>query len=335
MLVKMLFNNKQMEELIVEQIEDYALSKKERPKAQFAQIGIVGAGTTGQRIILMIASKGIEVIFLELDQAGIEEAYRELAEELDNKIEHWGMTAGDKRAVLSRIKGTLNYNDFKDCDLVIESILSKQREHSVEIRKSIFKKIEEHVNRHTIIATNSTTTVITELANELIQKDRCLSLHFSTTNPGANIVEVVKGLYTSEETCDNVRKFTTLIDKIPIPVDESPGLISVRLFVSLIGEACDALMEGVATKENIDLTMRNGLGLPLGPFEMADKIGLDKVVRWMDNLYYEFGDMKYKPSPLIKKLVRAQHLGRKTCMGFYTYDAQGNKVDSIHKVDNC
>ncbi len=324
-----------MEELIIEQIEDYALSKKERPKALFAQIGIVGAGTTGQRIILMIASKGIEVVFLELDQASIDDTYRELAEELDDKIEHWGMTAGDKRAVLARVKGTLKYTDFKDCDLVIESILSKQREFSVDIRKSVFKKIEEHVSEHTIIATNSTTTVITELANELIHKDRCLSLHFSTTNPGANIVEVVKGLYTSEETCENVRKFTTLISKIPIPVDESPGLISVRLFVALIGEACDALMEGVATKENIDLTMRNGLGLPLGPFEMADKIGLDKVVRWMDNLYNEFGDMKYKASPLIKKLVRAQHLGRKTCMGFYAYDTHGNKVDNMQKTINC
>ena len=324
-----------MEELIIEQIEDYALSKKGRPKAQFAQIGIVGAGTTGQRIILMIATKGIEVVFLELDQATIEEAHRELAEELDNRIEHWGMTAGDKRAVLSRVKGTLDYNDFKDCDLVIESILSKQREFSVDIRKSVFTKIEEYVGRHTIIATNSTTTVITELANELIHKDRCLSLHFSTTTPGANIVEVVRGLYTTDETCDNVRKFTTLIEKIPIPVDESPGLISVRLFVALISEACDALMEGVASKENIDLTMRNGIGLPLGPFEMADKIGLDKVVRWMDNLYNEFGDMKYKAPPLIKKLVRAQHLGRKTCMGFYMYNNEGDKVDSIQKVTNC
>jgi len=324
-----------MSELIIEQIEDYALNKDERPKAQFAQIGIVGAGTTGQRIILMIASKGIEVVFLDVEQSLIDTAYRDLADELDNKIEHWGMTSGDKRAVLSRIKGTLDYNDFKDCDLVIESILSKQREYSLDIRKSVFKRIEEHVSPQTIIATNSTTTVITELATELNHKDRCLSLHFSTTTPGANVVEVVRGLYTTEQTCENVRKFTTLIGKIPIPVDESPGLISVRLFVSLIGEACDALMEGVASKENIDLTMRNGLGLPLGPFEMADKVGLDKVVRWMDNLYSEFGDMKYKPSPLIKKLVRAQHLGRKTCMGFYSYDEHGNKTEAIHTSRNC
>ncbi|OQY02065.1 MAG: 3-hydroxybutyryl-CoA dehydrogenase [Bacteroidetes bacterium 4572_117] len=324
-----------MGELIIEQIEDYALSKKEKPKSQFAKIGVVGAGSTGQRIILMIAAKGIEVVFLELEQAGIENAFKELTEELDNKIEHWGMTTGDKRSVLSRIKGTLDYSDFHECDLVIESILSKQREYSVDIRKSVFTKIEEHVGRHALIATNSTTTVITELANELVHKDRCLSLHFSTTTPGANIVEVVKGLFTSEETCENVRKFTTLIGKIPIPVDESPGLISVRLFVSLIGEACDTLMEGVASKENIDLTMRNGLGLPLGPFEMADKIGLDRVVRWMDNLYNEFGDMKYKPSPTIKKLVRAQHLGRKTCLGFYSYDSHGNKVNQTLATRNC
>jgi 3-hydroxybutyryl-CoA dehydrogenase len=213
--------------------------------------------------------------------------------------------------------------------------LSKQREYSLDIRKGVFQKIEEHVSPHAIIATNSTTTVITELASGIKHKDRCLSLHFSTTNPGANIVEVVKGLHASEDICQSVRKFATLIGKIPIPVEESPGLISVRLFVSLIGEACDALMEGVASKEDIDLTMRNGLGLPLGPFEMADKIGLDRVVRWMENLYNEFGDMKYKPSPLIKKLVRAERLGRKTCMGFYTYDTHGNKINSMHRVENC
>ena len=324
-----------MEELIIEQIEDYALSKKERPKAQFSQIGVVGSGTTGQRIILMIAAKGIEVVFLDLNENIIQQTYKELTNELDNRIEHWGMTDGDKRAVLSRIKGTTDYADFKNCDLVIESILSKQREYSLEIRKAVFKQIEEHVSRDTIIATNSTTVVITELASGLKYKDRCLSLHFSTTNPGANIVEVVKGLHTADDICQNVRKFATLIGKIPIPVDESPGLISVRLFVSLIGEACDALMEGVASKEDIDLTMRNGLGLPLGPFEMADKIGLDRVVRWMENLYNEFGDMKYKPSPLIKKLVRAERFGRKSCMGFYAYDNAGNKIKGVQKVEVC
>lgn len=324
-----------MKEKIEEQIESYALSQKGRPKAQFAQIGVVGGGTTGQRIILMIATKGIEVTFLDLSQEKIDQAFEEMANELDSRIEHWGMTSGDKRAVLSRIKGTTEYKDFKDCDLVIECILSKVREFSVEIRKNVFKKIEESVSKDTIIATNSTTTVITELSSELENKDRCVSLHFSTTAPSASVVEVVRGLHTSQSVCDNIHKFTTLINKIPVPVDESPGLISVRLFIALIGEACDVLMEGVASKENIDLTMKNGLGLPLGPFEMADKIGLDKVVRYMDNLHKEFGDLKYKPSPLIKKLVRANRLGRKSGKGFYSYDENGNKIIEKTTVNNC
>jgi 3-hydroxybutyryl-CoA dehydrogenase len=315
-----------MEDKIIEQIENYALNKKERPKSQFAQVGVVGAGTTGQRIILMIATKGIEVVFLDLSKEKIDLAIKDMAEELDNRIDHWGMTTGDKRSVLSRIKGSTDYKDFRDCDLVIECILSKIREFSVEIRKNVFKRIEESVNRNAIIATNSSTIVITELSSELEYKDRCMSLHFSTTAPDANIVEVVRGLYTSENVYEDVKKFAKLIEKIPIPVDESPGLISVRIFTALISEACEVYMEGVATKENIDLTMKNGVGLPLGPFEMADKIGLDKVVRWMDNLYKEFGDMKYKPSPVLKKLVRANRLGRKSKQGFYSYDEHGNKL---------
>ncbi|MDA3866322.1 MAG: 3-hydroxyacyl-CoA dehydrogenase NAD-binding domain-containing protein [Salinivirgaceae bacterium] len=315
-----------MSEIKVEPIEKYGLSAKSKPKSQFSTIGIVGCGNTGQRIALMTASKGVEVVFLELEQEKIDQAFREINEELDRRINHWGMTEGDKRSILSRIKGTLEYSDFKNCDLVIESILSRTREDAIETRKSVFRCIEEYVSEHAIIATNSTTLVITELASELKHKDRCISLHISTTAPEASTIEIVKGMHTSEAVCEDVHRFAKLIGKTAISVQESPGLVTARLFVSFISEACDVLMERVTEMENIDFVMRNGIGMPLGPFEMADKIGLDRVIRWMENLYEEFGDNKYKPSPILKRLVRAGYLGRKSGRGFYQYDENGQKI---------
>jgi len=311
---------------IIEPIEQFALSKKNRPKALFSRVGVVGCGAVGQSIVIMIATHGIDVVFIEVDEHKIEAALQAIESDLDTKINHWGMTDSEKRLVMNRIKGSIHCRDLKGCDLVIEAIKSRSREDRVSLRKELFKRIEENVDPSTIIATNSTTIVITELSSELVHKDRCVSLHFSTSNPGANIVEVVRGLNTSQETYDNVKKFVSLIDRTMIPVDESPGLISVRLFATLINEACSVLMEGVGSMEDIDLSVRSGLGLGMGPFELADKIGLDKVVRWLDNLYNEFGDMRYKASPMLKKLVRANHLGRGTGKGFYRYSPDGKKV---------
>ena len=324
-----------MSEILTESIENYALSVKEKPKVLFSHVGIIGCGTTGQRIALMIASRGIEVVFLELSDEKIKEAYEELDEQLTKRINHWGMTKNEKKLILSRINGTTKYEDLSECDLVLDAILSKIREHSIEERKAVFKRIEQNVNVHTIIATNSTSTVITELASELEHKERCVSMHFSTTAPAARVVEVVMGIYTTPGVIKDVKKFAKLINKDAIMVEESPGLVSVRLGVALIGEACDILMEGVSSKEDIDYVMKNGLRLPLGPFEMADKIGIDRVFRWMENLYNEFGDKKYKASPIIKKLVRAKHFGRKTCEGFYKYDEHGNKLKDQTKQINC
>jgi len=311
---------------IVEPIEQYALSKKDRPKTLFSKVGIVGCGTVGQTIAVLVATHDIEVVFIEIEQEKIDAAYKGMEAALDHKINHWGMTINEKKLILSRIKGSLKCSDLQGCDLVLEAVKSKSREQRVSIRKDIFKRIEAQVSPETIIATNSTTVVITELSSELKHKDRCVSLHLSTSNPSANIMEVVKGLYTSDETYRNVEKFAKLIGRKMIPVDESPGLISVRLFASLINEACEVLMESVGTKEDIDLAVRAGLGLGRGPFELADKIGLDKVVRWLDNLYNEFGDMRYKASPILRKKVRANQLGRSTGKGFYEYTPEGIRI---------
>ncbi len=318
-----------MSDIIIEAIENYGLSQKNRPKQLFSKVGIVGCGTVGQSIALMISQKELEAVFIELAEEKISYALCKIELELDNMIQHWGMTAGEKRAILSRISGYVGYENLKGCDLVIECIRSKTRERRISSRKEVFKNVEKYVSRDCIIATNSTTIVITELSSELEHKDRCVSLHFMTDTPNAKMIEVVRGLYTSDEAYERVCKFVRMLGKTVIPVQESPGLISVRILVALLNEACEVLMEGVGSMENIDETMRVGLGMVLGPFETADKIGLDKVMRWMENLYYEFGDKKYIASPLIKKLVRANQLGRISGKGFYHYDEAGKKIANI------
>jgi 3-hydroxybutyryl-CoA dehydrogenase len=310
----------------IEQLEDYALNKDNRPKTLFSRVGIVGAGTVGQNIARMVSSKGLDVVFLDISQHRVDQAFEELAKELDRIIERWGMTNSEKLAILSRIKGTTDYNKFKGCDIVIEAVKSTTREHSHEVRAKILQNIELYVDRDTIIATNSSTQVITELTADLTHKDRCVSFHFLTPEADARVVEIVKGLHTSQTAYENTIKFANLIGKKVIPVKESPGLISTRLMVPLINEACEILMQGMGKMEDIDLTMKAGFGLPLGPFEMADKIGLDKILRWCENLYDEFGDLKYKSSPLLKTLVRANQWGRRTGKGFYEYNKDGNKV---------
>ena len=322
---------------VEEKIEKYSLKKSainSQATNVFTKIGIVGCGILGQEIAKMISSHGLEVVFLEISEQKIKESFTRIDRDLDGMIERWGMTTSEKRAILSRISGVTDFANLAGCDLVIESIKSRTREDSVAIRKDIFKRIENVVEDDTIIATNSTTLVITEMSSELAHPERCVSLHFISPAAEIPIVEVARGLHTSDEAYKKVCRFARILDKTIIPVVESPGIISTRLIAPMINEACEILMEGVATMDDIDLTMKEGYGFPLGPFELADKIGLDMVVRWLDNLYREFGEIKYKASPMLKKRVRANHLGRETGIGFYHYDAEGKKIES-ERVDGC
>ena len=317
-----------MAEILVEPIEGYALSKnKKKGTTLFSKVGVVGCGKEGQSIARIASWHGMEVVFLELTEEKIEMAIANIGKELDNRIENWGLTPSEKKAIMSRIKGTMDYKDLAECDFVIEAIRSDDKgARSIDARKEVFKKIEEIVREDTIIATNSTTIIITELASEMKKPERCISLHFFVTSPEARIIEVVKGLYTSEEVYNRVCTFVKLINRDVIPVEESAGLVSVRLYVTLLNEACQVLMEGIATMSDIDKTMKVGLGMRFGPFRTADIIGLSKITKWMDNLYEEFGSSKYKPSPLIKRLVRAKHLGVVSGEGFYKYDENGNVI---------
>jgi 3-hydroxybutyryl-CoA dehydrogenase len=311
---------------IKEPIEGYGLSQKNKVKTLFSKIGVIGCGMDGRQIVRIASISGIEVVFIELDNERIQVALDAISKELDDMIDHWGMTSGEKRAIMARIKGTLDYKDLNGCDMVIESIRTEERLRPIEYRQEIFKKIEQNVDRDTIIATHSAAIIISELSAALDYKERTISLNFFMASNDAQIVEVTRGIYTSDEVYDRVCKFVKLIKRQAIEVEESAGLISIRLITALVNEACEVLLQGVSTKEDIDAAMCLGLGLRQGPFEIADKLGLDKIVRWMDILYDEFGLMKYKASPVIKKLVRANHVGRRTGQGFYKYDENGRKI---------
>ena len=318
-----------MGEMIVEPIESYALSKSvKKVKTLFSRIGVIGCGVEAQGIARIASWHGMEVVLVGTDDKCVNDAKEGVSNELEKRIQSWGLTPSEKRAIMGRIHGATEFTDLKDCDFVIEAIPAspKTGHRDFNERKRIFREVEKVVSEDAIIATNTTTVVITELSSELEHRERSVSVHFFTSSPEAKIIEVIRGLYTSDEVYEKVCKFVELINRDVIPVEESPGIVSMRIFVSLLNEACYTLMEGVATMKDIDKTLEIGLGMRVGPFQTADFIGLEKIVTWMENMYDEFGQQKYKPAPLLKRLVRAKRLGMHTGAGFYKYDENGKII---------
>lgn len=309
-----------------ESLADFSLGKRPQPKGSIHKIGVVGAGTVGQEIIRTVSEYGLDVVFLDLNEEKVREAIHNIGLALDEVINHWGLTPGEKRAILSRISGTTDYKDLADCDIVIEAISSKKKGTSLDIRREIFRNIEAVVRPDAIIASNIATLMISDLSSVLSKPERAIGMHFILPISKTNIIEVVRATNTSDEAYDVAERFARMINKMVIRLNESPGNIVTRMLVVTINEACEILMEGIASVTDIDKAMRESTGYLLGPFEMADRIGLDKVLRYMENLYQEYGDKKYKPSPIIKRLVRAGYHGRLTGRGFYNYRS-GKPVD--------
>lgn len=303
-----------------ESLEDYALTQNIHRKGSIQRIGIVGCGETGQEVCRIVSQFGMDAIFLDVSEEKVKLIYESIVQQLDDEINRWGLTSSEKKAILTRIKGTIDYKDLVGCDIILESVNSKNPGSNLELRKDVFKKIEAVVSPETIIASNNSTLMISEIASGLDKPDRTIGLHFLSPATTIKIVEVVKGIETSQKTYDTVCKFAKMIDRKVININESPGHISTRLIVTLINEACELLMEGVASVESIDKTMKLGYGMQFGPFELADRIGLDRVVKWMDNLYEEYSIMKFKASPVIKRLTRANYEGKRSGKGFYTYE---------------
>lgn len=307
-------------------LENYVLSQNTGKSSLFSKIGVVGCGKEGQNIARMSAVNGLEVCFVEVSQERIDAAIAAIDQQLDTRIEGWGLTKSEKKTIMGRISGSTTYDELADCDFVVESVMreSLTSQESIEMRQTIFDRIEQVVSDQCIIATNATTVIVSELSANLKRKERCVSVHFYVNSPEARIVEVVKGLWTSAEVYDRVTGFMEMVNRQVIPVHESVGLIGVRMMVSFINEACDIYMEGVASIEDIDKAMKVGHGMRYGVFKLADIIGLDKLERWGENLYSEFGKLAHKPSPLIKRLVRAKQTGVAVGSGFYNYDEKGD-----------
>ncbi|MDN5297118.1 MAG: 3-hydroxybutyryl-CoA dehydrogenase [Bacteroidota bacterium] len=316
-----------MTETIIEPIEQFGLSigAQHKKKPLFSKIGVVGAGKEGRTIISLASSAGMDVVFMDENQERIDFVMEEVSRNLDSKIENWGLTQSEKKIIMNRITPTLDYEDFRGCDLVVECTrYSETGRRSTPLRKNIFKKLEEILEPDAIIATNGPTVIISELAADLMHKERCVSLYFPVAHPDARILEIVSGMYTSNEVYAKMEIFAKLIGYKPHKVSESNGNVSLRLMVAMLNEACEILMEHVTSMENIEETFTIIYGQRYGIFRMADIIGIERMVTLMEAMFNDFGDKKYKPNPILWKLYRSNQLGIRTGKGFYIYDQNGN-----------
>jgi 3-hydroxybutyryl-CoA dehydrogenase len=289
---------------------------------KFMRIGVVGAGTMGQGIAEMLAVKGLDVYVVEQTPQMLDQAFQMIEWSLDKQMEKWALTVTEKKLILAKLHKTEYIKQLAHCDMIIETITE-----DFAAKKQIFKELDLYCRMETIFASNTSTLSLTELANGTAAPDRVIGLHFLYPVAKVQLVEIIRGMKTSEETYINTREFVEqTIQKRGIQVYESPGFVTTRLICTLINESIHTLTEGVATDEDIDAAMRIGYGFHYGPLEMADRFGLDSVYAAMERMFREFGDIKYRPSFLLKQMVRKGHLGAKTGQGFFCYDKDGDRL---------
>ncbi len=286
------------------------------------RIVICGGGVMGRGIAQLIAATGTEVTLVDLTDEILKKSIELLSEEMDAEIEKWGLTLSEKKAILARIKGTTKLEEVCDVPIIIEAIPEEE-----ERKKRLLKELGELCSPETIIVSNTSTLSITELASVTNRSDRVVGVHFLHPVTKIPLVEIIRGLRTSQRTYDLVKEFCEeQLNKTAVSVYEYPGYVTTRIIVPFMNEAMHVLMEGIATAEDIDTAMKLGYGFHMGPLALADVMGLDVVMKWMENLLEELSEHKYNPCPLLRKLVRAGHLGKKTKLGFFIYNEEGNKI---------
>lgn len=276
---------------------------------------VIGAGQMGLGIAQVNAQAGFDVLLYDADENALEKGVQTIEKLLTRRVEKERITAAEKDATLGRLKPVDSLEAAKDCDLVIEAVVE-----NMEVKKDVFQKLDNITSEHTILATNTSSLPITEIAAVTNRPEKVIGMHFMNPVPVMQLVEVIRGIQTSDETYETVKTMAEELGKIPVEVNDFPGFASNRILMPMINEAIYAVYEGVASPEDIDTVMKLGMNHPMGPLQLADFIGLDTCLYIMEVLYEGFGDGKYRPCPLLKKYVSAGWLGKKSGRGFYVYD---------------
>ena len=282
--------------------------------APIKRIAVVGGGVMGNGIAQVFATAGFDVELIDAKPEFVERALANIGKNLDRVAKKQSWAPEQAPAILARIKGSASLDAASKCELVIEAVSE-----TFALKKSIFEQLDKATPAGTILATNTSSISITEIAAVTQRPDRVIGMHFMNPVPVMQLVEIIRGLATSDATYAVTEDLSKRLGKTPVEVNDFPGFVSNRILMPMINEACFTLMEGVATKESIDTVMKLGMNHPIGPLALADLIGLDTCVNIMEVLQQGFGDSKYRVCPLLRKMVRAGYLGRKSGRGFYEY----------------
>ncbi len=288
----------------------------------FKKVGVIGGGTMGQGIAEMLAKKGIEVLLVEKTPEKLDNAWDMIETSLDKQMEKWALTQAEKKLILGKIQKVTHFAELGSCELVIETISEDS-----EAKKEVFAQLDQVCSSKVILASNTSTLSLTELASSTKYPERVIGLHFIYPVSKIDLVEIIRGLRTSDDTFEQTKQFVEeTVEKRGITVYESPGFVTSRIICLLINEALHVLEEGVASAEDIDDAMRVGYQFQYGPLEMADRFGLDSVNAALERMFREYGELKYRPAIILKKMVRAGSLGVKTGEGFFKYDKDGDRI---------